>query len=76
MNPGILLLLLHIGGLLKILKDVEVTIADAVAGKASQADVQAVLNDILDLISSGVINVPGVTAEQLSTAIASLQKTI
>lgn len=76
MSPSILLLLLHLGSLLQILKDVEVTIADAVSGKASKADVNAVLNDILALISSGVINIPGLTSDQLASAIANIQKSV
>ena len=65
MNPGVLAILLHVGKVIQAAKDTEKAIADLVAGKPSAADVEAVLEDILGLVTSGLINVPGVTSEQL-----------
>lgn len=65
MNPSVLAILLHVGKVIQAAKDTEKAIADLVAGKPSTSDVEAVLEDILGLVTSGLITVPGVTSEQL-----------
>ncbi len=65
MNPSILAILLHVGKVIQALKDTEKAVADLISGKPSTSDVEAVLEDVLNLVTSGLINVPGVTSEQL-----------
>lgn len=65
MSPSVLAILLHVGKVIQAAKDTEKAIADLVAGKPSAADVEAVLEDVINLVTSGLISVPGVTSEQL-----------
>jgi hypothetical protein len=72
MSPSILALLLHIGSVLKTIKDIEAGVADVVKGKASAADAQAVLADLAALLSSGIFNIPGLSGDQLTAVIGQL----
>lgn len=76
MNPQLLVVLLHLGGVFQTLKDIEHGIADVVAGKASAQDAKLILQDIASLLTAGVITIPGITQVQLAAAIQDLQKVV
>lgn len=75
MNPSIISVLLHLGSLISTFKDVEKAVSDVISGKASAADGQALLQDVAGLLTSGLINIPGLTSDQLA-GIATSIKTI
>lgn len=76
MNPSVLAILLHVGKVIQAVKDVEHAVADLVSGKPSAADAQAVLEDVLGLVTSGLINVPGMNAEQLQQIVNDVKAVI
>jgi hypothetical protein len=74
--PNVIVLLLHIGGLIQTLKDVESGVADAVKGNFKAADVDAVLADLLSLLQAGVLNLPATAITDITTVIQGLEKAI
>lgn len=72
MNP--IVLLLHLGGLIKLATDIEKGIADAVAKNPVQPDITAVLADLAALVTSGVFTIPGVTQAQIVSALGEIQQ--
>lgn len=76
MNPNIIAVLLHIGGVIKAVKDIEKGIQDAIHGDFKADDLKAVLDDVLSLISGGVLSFPGMTKDELAAVIADLQKAL
>ena len=72
MNSNILKVILHIGALIKTLKDVEQAVADLVHGQYKKEDVQNIINDVLELVQSGAISIPGMAAEDVAKALTDL----
>jgi hypothetical protein len=73
MNPSIIRVLLHIGAVLKTIRDVEQGIAHVVSGHADVQDLKTVLADLAELIDDGIITLPGLTSEQLKAIAAELR---
>lgn len=69
-------ILLHLGTIIKTLEDLEKAIQDVVQGKASQDDLNALLTDLQSILSSGIINIPGATSDQITQALADIAKVI
>ncbi|PWU11830.1 MAG: hypothetical protein C5B47_00270 [Verrucomicrobia bacterium] len=76
MNPLILKLILHIGTVIKTVKDTEHGVEDVIAGKLTVADIETLLNDIVELVKAGVITIPGVTVEEFTKIIADIEAAI
>jgi len=73
MSPSILQVMLHIGTLIAMVKDVEKSIADLVAKKNVSADMKQVLEDVLLLLQSGLIQIPGMSSEQIAQVIKDIE---
>lgn len=73
MSPGLLQIILHVGGLISTLKDFEKTVSDAVAKQNVTADLKQDLMDLVGLVSAGLIPIPGLTADQLAKALQDVQ---
>lgn len=71
MNP--ISILLHVGAIISAVKDLEQTISDAVHKGNVSADIKKVLEDVSNLVDSGIINIPGVSSDQLKEVIKSLE---
>lgn len=76
MNLGFVSILLNLGKLIHLIKDVEHGITDLANGKPYQDDVKAVLGDIGELMKSGLINIPGLTQEQVQAILGDIQKSL
>ena len=76
MNPSLLKLVLHLGIVIKSVKDVEHGVEDAIAGKLVMSDVKAILDDLSELVVTGVIVIPGVTPDQFKTLIADIEAAV
>lgn len=76
MSPSILAIILHLGGILKTLKDAEAALADSIQGKGTSAEWLTALNDALGLMTSGVITLPGLTQDQITAAVGDIQKAL
>lgn len=73
MNPSIFQIFTHLGKILETLKDVEKGIQDIVEKKANAADWEKVLADVADLLGAGLINIPGVSQDQLNQIVGSVK---
>ncbi len=73
MSPSFLQVLLHIGSIIALVKDVEKSIGDLVAKRSPADDMKAVLGDVLSLISSGLIAIPGLSQEQLASVVEEIE---
>jgi len=75
MNPIILSVLLHIGGVVKEIKDIEGAIASLIKGDkaTAAADAQAALDDLAALIGAGIINIPGLASADVVAALNGLK---
>lgn len=76
MNPSILKVLLNVGKIIKAVKDVEGLVSDVVAGKSLQSDAVAICGDLVALIDSGVIVIPGISKEEAQAALQELLKAV
>jgi hypothetical protein len=76
MTPNAIKLLLHLGSLIKTLKDFEKGIQDLVQGKSASADLQSIVLDLTSLFQSGVITLPGVSSDQAASIIGDIQKAL
>lgn len=74
MNPSTLAILLHLGSLLRLLKDIEQGVEHVIKGQASTDDLKLILQDVAGLLEMGVINIPGMTKEQIAMAVADLKQ--
>lgn len=75
-NPNVLVVLLHIGGVIRMLRDIEKGVEHVFKGQASAEDAKAILNDLGQLLSDGVFKIPGMTPEQVAAVVADLQKVV
>lgn len=69
-------IILHVGTVIKSLRDIEKGVADAISGHPSKDDLKAVIQDVLSLVQSGVISFPGFTEAQLQQALTDLENSI
>jgi hypothetical protein len=69
-------ILLHIGGIISVVKDAEKSIADIIAKKSVGADVALLVDDLCALFTSGLLNIPGATASEITAALQSLKTLI
>lgn len=76
MSSNILKIVLHIGTLIRTVKDVEHAIADAVKGDFKKEDVSAIISDILQLVQDGIITIPGMSSEDIEKALHDLIEAI
>jgi hypothetical protein len=74
--PNLIKIFLNLGKITKVLKDVEQTVEDLIAGKNTSADFKLVLEDLSSLFKSGLISIPGISTDQIAQVIADLEKTI
>lgn len=73
MSPSLLSILLHLGKILGTIKDFEKTVADAAGKKEVGPDLKADLLDVLGLLVSGLVVIPGVSADALAQVVAEVQ---
>lgn len=73
MSPTLLQIILNAGKLISVLKDLEKTVADAVAKQNVTADLKQDLTDLVGLVQSGLFTIPGLSAEQLASVVAEIQ---
>lgn len=73
MSPSLLQIILNAGKLIQTLKDLEKTVADAVAKQNVTADLKADLADLVGLVQAGVFSAPSLTAEQIAGVAAEIQ---
>jgi len=76
MSPNLLQVILHVGSIISLVKDVEKSIGDLVAKKSPGQDLKAVLEDVLSLISSGLINIPGLSQSDLVAVVQEVESSL
>lgn len=76
MSTNLLTVLLHLGSILTLVKDVKISIADLIAGKISWADAKDLGDDVLCLLKCGLIPIPGLTKDQIDQVILELEKSL
>lgn len=76
MNLGVIAIFLHLGLFISLAKDLEKTVADAVTGKAVKPDLKQLLDDVSNFLTSGLVNIPGITPDEIKGVIADIEKAI
>lgn len=76
MSPTILQIVLNAGKLISTLKDLEKTVADAVAKQNITADMKQDLTDLVNLCLAGFLVIPGITTDKLQQALKDVQAMI
>lgn len=73
MSPSLLSIILNLGKIIAVLKDLEKTVADAVAKQNVTADLKQDLADAVALVGAGLISIPGLTADQLAGVVKEIE---
>ncbi len=74
MSPSLIQIILNAGKLIATLKDLEKTVADAVAKQNVTADLKQDLADLVGLVQAGLFAIPGLTADQIAGVAAEIEK--
>lgn len=65
-SPSVISVVLHLGLLVGTGKDILKGVQDLIAGHPSKEDLVAILKDVVQLFKSGLLEVPGLSGDQIA----------